>query len=139
MWKVRKMARLNKEEQARREGMSYALRIAKEKGIEALEADLKMRNAIGLPIPVSQKVLDEFTENVKSQMYDSTMVLWAVTLRDELGFGEKRIQRILDRFNEKVGCLAGDYTTWQEQMGILKEECNIELTIRENNTDVKVR
>ncbi len=29
------MARIDKEEQARREGMAYALRIAKEKGIDA--------------------------------------------------------------------------------------------------------
>ena len=133
------MAKINKEEQARREGMSYALKIAKEQGIEALEKDLKMRNAIGLPIPVSQKVLDEFTENVKLQMYDSTMVLWAVTLRDELGFGEKRIQKVLDRFNNKVQCLAGDYTTWAEQIEIIKEECNIELTIRENNKNVRIK
>ena len=30
------MAKINKEEAARREGMSYALKIAKEQGIEAL-------------------------------------------------------------------------------------------------------
>lgn len=49
------MAKINKEEAARREGMSYALRIAKEQGIDALEEDLKMRNAIGLPINVPKK------------------------------------------------------------------------------------
>lgn len=132
------MAKLNKEEQARREGMSYALRIAKEKGIDALEKDLKMRNAVGLPIPISQKKLDEFSENIKSQVYDCTMILWAVTLRDELGFGEKRIQKVLDRFNKKAECLNEDYTTWKEQIDILREECNIELTIRENNRNVEV-
>ena len=31
------MAKISKEEQARREGMAYALRIAKEKGVEELE------------------------------------------------------------------------------------------------------
>ena len=43
------MARMSKEEQARREGMAYALSFAREKGLDALEADLKMRNAIDLP------------------------------------------------------------------------------------------
>lgn len=43
------MSRISKEEQARREGMAQALRIAKKNGIEGLEADLKMRNAIDLP------------------------------------------------------------------------------------------
>ena len=45
-----RMARMSKEEQARREGMAYALRLAREKGLDALEADLKMRNAIDLPL-----------------------------------------------------------------------------------------
>ena len=34
-----RMARMSKEEQARREGMAYALRFAREKGLDALEAD----------------------------------------------------------------------------------------------------
>lgn len=34
------MAKLSKEEQARREGMSYALRVAREKGIDGLEEGL---------------------------------------------------------------------------------------------------
>ena len=39
------MAKLSKEEQARREGMSYALRVAREKGIDGLEEELKFRQA----------------------------------------------------------------------------------------------
>lgn len=35
----------SKEEQARREGMSYALRYAREHGLDALESDLKKRGA----------------------------------------------------------------------------------------------
>ena len=57
---VKEMAKLSKEEMARREGMAYALRLAKEKGIDALEEDLKMRNAIDLPLRVSKADLDKF-------------------------------------------------------------------------------
>ena len=53
-----RMARMSKEEQARREGMAYALSFAREKGLDALEADLKMRNAIDLPLRVSKADLD---------------------------------------------------------------------------------
>ena len=132
------MAKLNKEEQARREGMSYALRIVKEKGIDALEADLKMRNAIGLPVGVSKKALNEFTENVKMNTIDTMVILMAVTLHDEFGFGQKRCQQTIDRLMLKANCLAEDYTTWQEQIDIIKEECGIELNIRENNRDVRI-
>lgn len=132
------MAKLNKEEQARREGMSYALRIAKEKGIEGLEADLKMRNAIGVPVGVSKSALNEFCENVKLNTIDTMVILMAVTLHDEFGFGQKRCQQAIDRLMLKAGCLADDYTTWQEQIEIMKEECGIELTIRENNRNVQI-
>ena len=50
---------VKKREQARREGMAYALRFAREKGLDALEADLKMRNAIDLPLRVSKADLDK--------------------------------------------------------------------------------
>ena len=131
------MARIDKEEQARREGMAYALRIAKEKGIDALEEDLKMRNAIGLPVGVDRKALNQFTENVKFNTVDTMVILMAVTLHDEFGFGEKRVQRAIDRFMFKANCLAEDYTTWQEQIEILKEELGIELSIRANDKDVR--
>ena len=48
--------RNNKEESARREGMAYALRIAKEKGIEALEKELEFRNITNIPIKVSKEI-----------------------------------------------------------------------------------
>lgn len=131
------MARIDKEEQARREGMAYALRIAKEKGIDALEEDLKMRNAIGLPVGVDRKALNQFTENVKFNTVDTMVILMAVTLHDEFGFGEKRVQRAIDRFMFKANCLNEDYTTWQEQIEILKEELGIELSIRANDKDVR--
>lgn len=131
------MARIDKEEQARREGMAYALRIAKEKGIYALEEDLKMRNAIGLPVGVDRKALNQFTENVKFNTVDTMVILMAVTLHDEFGFGEKRVQRAIDRFMFKANCLDEDYTTWQEQIEILKEELGIELSIRANDKDVR--
>lgn len=85
------MAKLSKEEQARREGMAYALRLAKEKGIDALEEDLKMRNAIDLPLRVSKADLDKFSDNVKYNTILYIKNLMAVTMHDEFGFGNKRI------------------------------------------------
>ena len=36
------MAKLDKEEQARREGMAYALKVAREKGIDGLEENKQL-------------------------------------------------------------------------------------------------
>lgn len=124
------------EEKARREGMAYALRIAKEKGIDGLEDDLKMRNAINLPIPVSKKALEECSINIKNNILDTIMILMVATLHDEFGFGEKRVQRAIDRLNYKAECIGEDYCTWDDQIQTIKEELNIDLGIRKNDKDV---
>lgn len=53
------MGKIDKMEQARREGMSYALRVAKEQGVDGLEQELRRRNATGLPIAYERKTLQE--------------------------------------------------------------------------------
>ena len=127
------MARIDKEEQARREGMAYALRIAKEKGIDALEEDLKMRNAIGLPVGVDRKALNQFTENVKFNTVDTMVILMAVTLHDEFGFGKKRLLEFREIFNNKTDCITNpDWSCWDDQIAIFKEECGIDTFIRQN-------
>ena len=131
------MGKISKEEQARLQGMSDALKIAKEKGIDGLENDLKMRNIVGLPIPVSRKALNECVANIKNNVVDTFIVLLAATLHDEFGFGQKRVQRALDRFNFKAECIADDYCTWDDHIQIVKDELGIELTIRKNDKDVK--
>ena len=123
-------AKLRKEEQARREGMSYALCIAKEKGVEGLCEDLKMRNAINLPVGLDKRDLLELSQNIMELTVDCMVILMAVTLHDEFDFGQKRCQKAIDRFMKKATCLNEDYTTWHDQINILKEECGIELYIR---------
>jgi hypothetical protein len=100
-------------------------------------ADLKMRNIVGLPIPVSRKALDECIVNIKNNVVDTFIVLLAATLHDEFGFGEKRVHRAIDVFNFKAECLADDYCTWNDYIEVIKDELNIELSIRTNNKDVK--
>lgn len=124
------MAKPNKEEQARREGMAYALQFAKAYGIEALEKELRFRNATRLPVAISTKVCEEEINHIKMNAVDTISILAAVTLRDEFGFAEKRIKRFVDRFNLKTDCLAEGYTTWEEQIEILREECGLEFIIR---------
>ena len=86
----------NKEMQARTEGMAYALRIAKEKGIEELEKEIKFRNLTGISLNVSRKDLNTASERIKSMTLDTFTILTVAVLHDEFGFGETRCQRFLD-------------------------------------------
>ena len=124
------------EEKPRREGMSYALKIAREKGIEELEKDLKMRKVVDLPIPVSKKALEECINNIKNNTVDTFVILMIATLHDEFGFGEKRIQRAIDRFNFKAECLAEDYCSWDDYIQTIKDELGLICDIRKNDKDV---
>ena len=121
------MAKMSNYEQARREGRAYALRLAKKQGIEALEEDLKMRNAIDLPLRVSKADLDKFSDNVKYNTILYIKILMAVTMHDEFGFGNKRIKQMFKRFDLKAECIAEDYSTWEEQVSIIAEECGIDM------------
>ena len=56
------MSSINKEMQARTEGMTYALRIAKEKGLEELEKEIKFRNLTGISLNLSRKDLNNASE-----------------------------------------------------------------------------
>ena len=132
------MAKINKEEQWRREGMAYALKVAKERGIEGLEEEIKYRNISLVPIAVSKEKMDECVNNIKMNTIDTMLILSASTLRDEFGFGKERIARFIERFNLKAECLVDGFCTWDDQMTTLAEECGIELSIRHNDKNVRV-
>lgn len=129
----------NKEEQARMEGMAQALRIAKTKGIDGLEADLKMRNITGLPCAVSRAAMDECIMNIKYNVVDTFTILVAYTLHEKFGFGKTRLNRFIHDFNFQAECLDEDYCTWEDQIEILRRECGLDLSIRKNDKDVRVR
>lgn len=128
----------SKEEQARREGMSYALKYAREHGLDALEEELKLRGAYNIPIRINKKELQEFTNNTKAMILDTVLILTSVTLHDEFGFGKKRLEQFIDRFNTKAECIGEEYTDWQDQIDILREECGLEYQLRQNDKNVKI-
>ena len=132
------MARMDKEEIARRSGMMYALKIAKEKGIEGLEEEIKYRNITEIPIALPRAKIDECIENIKLNTIDTMLILSAVTSRDEFGFGKERLARFIERFNLKTDCLVGEYCTWDDLRENLAEECGVQLSIRQNNQNVRL-
>lgn len=132
------MAKINKEEQARLQGMAYALKIAEEKGVDGLREEIKYRNATYVPIAISRKAMDECVNNIKMNTIDTMLILSASTLRDEFGFGKERLARFIERFNHKAECLIDGFCTWDDQMTMLAEECGIKLNIRHNDKNVRM-
>lgn len=121
----------------RNEGMLYAYNYAKEHGLDALENEVRLRNLTNIPTQVSRKAIDECVMKIKNNTCDTFVILMASVLHDEFGFDEKRVQRALDRFMLKSECLVDDYVTWQDMIENIKEELNIQLSIRMNDKDVR--
>lgn len=119
------MGNVKKEEEARRSGMAYAYKIAKEKGIEGLKQELDFRNITKAPLMVPKSEVDRFCEEVKQNCVTTFKVMTLMTLHDEFGFGEKRLKQFVDRFMLKCECITDDYATWKDYQDILNDECKM--------------
>lgn len=118
---------------ARMAGMLYALKIVQEKGVEGLKEEIKFRSYTKISIAVDRREADKTIDRIKNCTIDTIKILAIMTLKDEFGFGTKRINQFIKRFNDKTECLVEGYTTWAEQIQAIKEENGIELEIRGNN------
>lgn len=90
-------------------------------------------------VHADDKALQEFTDNAKNMMLDTILILASVTLHDEFGFGRERLNRFKKRFNFKAECIGENYTDWNDQISILKEECGLEYSIRMNEKDARLK
>ena len=129
--------KISKEEMWRREGMSFAFRIAEKEGVEGLREDLRKRNAIDCPVGITKAAMDEFTMNVKNMVLDTVTILLADALHISEGYGQKRVQRVIDYIQLKAECIGEGYATWQDYIDALREETGMEFSIRENMENVK--
>lgn len=129
----------NKEALLRIEGMQYAIDLVDKLGVDKARDEIAKRSRYRIPLSIKQKELDEFCNKVKVNVVNHMTVLFMVTLRDELGFGHDRIQRVMRRFWQKAECFEGDFTNWEEQTQILAEEVGIEVNLQMQDCTVKIK
>lgn len=131
------MGSLKKDEQLRREGMAYALRVAKDKGIDGLENELNRRNATEVPIRITSAQLKEFSQLVKHNVVFYMGVLTRGILADKFEFTKEQLSEFNEIMNFRADCLTEDYTTWQEQIDALNEDFS--LNIKDEGVDTTIR
>lgn len=122
-----------KEDNARLDGMAYALKQIKANGVEAFERELAMRGRRGLAIPVSQADLVAGSQRIKEMTLDTVLTLAVATLHDEWQFGKKRCKRFADRYSLKAACLADNLVSWQDYTDMIKDELDLKIEIRLND------
>jgi len=113
----------------RNDGLALAMKIVKEGGVEALEKEIKERGVCGIHTNLTMRELEEAMVPIKENCLDTMMAMSVMVLRDEFGFGKKRIEQFIDRFSLKANCL-GEYVKWRDIVTQLEEETGVKITIR---------
>lgn len=124
------MNKMREYERGREDGLTLALRIAKEGGIEALEREVRFRNATGVHTSLASKDLDKAAEKIKEITLDTFTVMSIAVLHDEFGFGEKRCQRFIDGIEVAAEYISDGLATWPDYIASIKEQIGLELSIR---------
>ena len=119
------MSKLSKEELARFSGAEWMVRYVKEKGLEAAEKELEMRGVRQIPLSVKEQDLKNFSEREKRNTIATVLMMSAMVLRDEFGFGRDRMNKFIERFNTKTSCLVEGYVYWKDMQQTIAEETGI--------------
>ena len=114
------MAKINKEYQARMDGMIYAHNVAKEKGIDALTKEIKMRNILKADLWARSDEVNALYGNISINCYTSIMITMLYTLNTTLGFGKDRLHRLKGCFDKNANGLF-DVDRWGEPYETLGE------------------
>lgn len=130
------MNKMREYERGREDGLSLALRIAKEGGIEALEKEIRFRGVTGVHTSLASKDLDKAAEKIKEITLDTFTVMSVAVLHDEFGFGEKRCQRYMDGINKAAEYIVDGLATWPDYISAIKEEIGLDLRIRWDGREV---
>ncbi len=130
------MNKMREYERGREDGLSLALRIAKEGGIEALEKEIRFRNITGVHTSLASKDLDRAAEKIKEITLDTFTVMSVAVLHDEFGFGEKRCQRYMDGINKAAEYIVDELATWPDYIAAIKEQIGLDLRIRWDGREV---
>lgn len=104
------MAKVDREYQSRMEGMLYALKIAKEEGIDALEKEIRMRGILKLDIWSPKDYIETIQIRVSENVYCSMLATMLFTIHDLFGFGKKRLNQLKEGFNKNTQAIGSlDY------------------------------
>lgn len=90
---------------ARNDGLLLALKISKEggggPGTDALIKEMKFREKTKIDTNLTNTELEGVSQNIIGIINETQILIWLSVLHDEFDFGNKRLNRAMDRF-EKI-------------------------------------
>ena len=73
----------------RNEGMAYALKIAKEHGIEELQKQVQMRGYLRATVKFTPEEMVQTIDNIAERIYNNMLTMVYAVLHDRHGWGKK--------------------------------------------------
>ena len=112
------------------------VRYVKEHGLEEAEKELERRGVRHIPLGVKEQDLKNFSEREKRNTIATVLMMSAMVLRDEFGFGRDRMNKFIDRFNKKTSCLVEGYVYWKDMQQTIAEETGIFIPLPDEFLDM---
>lgn len=131
------MGKIDAQSQSRMDGMAYALKIARERGIDGLENDIKARGILGVNLSVSDKEFQEAFEKMCTMLFQNMKTVIFQVLIEQFGFGEKRLKRVQKAYTEKTEMLfefdryGEHYVTFEDMAKELKTKYHIDVSVED--------
>lgn len=116
------MARLSKEEIARLEGMKMAYEIAKEHGIEGLEAEIKWRGALNICPQVKANKIMEIVQKLDdmNRLKLGAASAWALSVKMSLPVS--MLEMYMENMNERLNMYQKDMELYEEDVKFMSND-----------------
>ena len=96
------MGKQNDLNEGRSQGILYAYKIAKEKGIEALEEEIRYRNITNVNILVPKAEMLKASEKIRAHCTTVSIVVALATLIEDYGYSEYMARDFKDKFDARA-------------------------------------
>ena len=129
------MAKIDKIQQARMDGLVRGLEIAEKKGIDELKKEVKFRGATKLQFEINMGKADEIYRDMLDKVYATFTVVCYQSIHDLWGYGEKRLKSFKDKFDSYVETLSMvdyygyRYIEFRDMAKKLNEKYNLDINM----------
>ena len=106
-----------------------ALEIVTKEGEEGLRKHVNMMTRTGINPPVITKDWNQEVVKARQLVQEAYTILVIETLHTELGFGEKRAHKFIDRLNLKAECIVDGLVSWQDYVDAMRKELKYNLNL----------
>ena len=124
------MANMKEYQKGRMDGMELAYRIAKENGLSGLLDEIRFRGKAKVNTGLMMKELEDASEPMRGFINEGHILIWLAVLHDEFGFGNKRLNQAMDKFEQIYTAIEGGYAGFADYIEEMSKKMGRQLTSR---------